>query len=844
MRYLATADVHVESWSRYEVFPGFRLSQYSKLADWWKDIIDEYGVDAVLISGDYFHKPVNQPKVLLAGVELIKKVSEKAPVFITHGQHDLDTREKTGNFFSNSLVSLINEVGGERVIYLHNKSYLFKGEKLFGYGWEPNFEPDMEEARGARVVLLHGQVKGTKAKGKHVFEDGFDPEDLLYRFPEAYMVIGDIHKHQVVKDRIIIPGPPIYHTFSDGSAGVVVLDTISGQIEYLPQGYVRNKKVYTFLSLVSEGSGNTFAEEVDPDSLVVKRKMEKTQDRGEVIANRHSPMEVLKEVADREGLLDTLMAVYQRRTGYEDSPYDHPQFWTPISMEVHNFRSIKEAKFDFEDMGKLVFVSGLNGSGKSSFLLALKFALTGEGDKSLIRAGEKETKVLLSLSYMGKEVEIERGFSPSQYLRVTIDGEPLEAPSLREKQARLEEALPFVKTFDSIAYFDQFRPGILSHLTPSQRVELVSEIFGLSIISDLQEQAKDMANTLKSEINSLNSSFEEYTRTLKSFKSVEEELRLAQVSPEDEEVYENLSSAYQDLQERIREYEKEEREILANIRETSRSISDIERKIQESSRTGRCYACGTLLGGEKLSLVISSLEEERQKLVQRNEQYQVQLESLRKATEKLRGNLQKISQRYQELHEAISRRSHLQSYYERLFATIVEVERKMEEISSQLNSKIKEHENLVRLSKLLSGKGYAEVLRSVSESLSSPGLRVETYHEHKNGSVKPTVELYFQSRSGSDLPFDLLSGGQKTLADLKFLFKLVSYLDGVGVMVFDETFRFLDSKSYEEVFEIMSSIRASHIFYISHDMAPALRFDTQISVIQDDEGVSHYFVDQ
>jgi DNA repair exonuclease SbcCD ATPase subunit/DNA repair exonuclease SbcCD nuclease subunit len=844
MRYLATADVHVESWSRYEVFPGFRLSQYSKLADWWRDIIEEYGIDAVLVSGDYFHKPVNQPKVLLAGVDLIKKVSEKVPVFITHGQHDLDTREKTGNFLSNSLVSLINEVGGERVVYLHNKSHIFRGEKIFGYGWEPNFEPDMEEARGARVVLLHGQVRGTKAKGRHIFEDGFDPEDLLYRFPGSYLVIGDIHKYQVVKDRIIIPGPPIYHTFSDGSAGVVVLDADSGHIEYIPQGYVRNKKVYTFLSLVSEGSGNTFAEEVDPDSLVVKRKMEKTQDREEVISSRHSPMEVLKEVADREGLLDTLMAVYQRRTGHEDSPYDHPQFWTPISMEVYNFRSIKEAKFDFEYMGKLVFVSGLNGSGKSSFLLALKFALTGEGDKSLIRAGEKETRVLLSLSYMGKEVEIERGFSPSQYLRVTIDGEPLEAPSLREKQARLEEVLPFVKTFDSIAYFDQFRPGILSHLTPSQRVELVSDIFGLSLISDLQEQAKDMANALKSEINSLNSSLEEYTRTLKSFKSVEEELRLAQVSPEDEEVYENLSAAYQELQERIREYEKEEREILANIREVSRSISDIERKIQESSRTGRCYACGTLLGGERLSMVIRSLEEERQKLVQKNEQYQVQLESLRKATEKLSNNLQKISQRYQELHEAISKRSHLQSYYERLFATIVEVEKKMEDISAQLNSKVKEHENLVRLSKLLSGKGYAEVLRSVSESLSSPGLRVETYHEHKNGSVKPTVELYFQSRSGSELPFDLLSGGQKTLADLKFLFKLISYLDGVGVMVFDETFRFLDSKSYEEVFEIMSSIRASHIFYISHDMAPALRFDTQISVIQDDEGVSHYFLDQ
>jgi len=850
MRYLVTADVHVESWSRYEVFPGFRLSQYERLGDWWRDLIREYEIDAVLIAGDFFHKPVNQPKVLLAGVNLIKKVSE-VPVVIVHGQHDLDTREKTQNFFSNSLISLINEVGRDMVFYLHNKSAIISSphypekEKVFGYGWEPGPLSLVGEEKGAKVVLLHGQVRGSRVKGKHVFEDGFDPDLLLSLFPDAYIVVGDVHSHQIIKDRIIVPGPPIYHTFSDGSAGVVILDTRTGQIEYLPQGYVGNQKRYNFLSLVSEGKGEVFREEVDTQSLQVKRILEKTPDREQVISTRQSPMEVLKAVAESEGggLLETLMSVYQRIRSYQDSPFDHPQFWTPIYLEISDFRSIRRASFDFSQMGKLIFVSGSNGSGKSSLLMALRFALTGEGDKSLIRYGQKEARVRLVLSYMGRDIEIERALTPSQTLTVLVDGEPLEAPSLREKQSRLEELLPFIKTFGDLAYFDQFRPGILSHLTPSQRVELVSEIFGLSIISDLQEQAKDMANELKGEIANLNASLEEYAKTLKSFKSVEEELRSVQVSPEDEEIYENLSSAYRELEERIREYEKEEREVMANIREISRAISDIDRRIQESAKTRRCYACGTLLGGEALSHLIGSLESEKQSLVQRNEQYQIHLESLRRVSEKLRSNLQSISNRYQELKEAISRRSHLQSYYERLFKTISEVEAKIEEISLIIDRKVKEHENLVRLSKLLSGRGYAEVLRSVSESLSSPGLRVETFREHKNGSVKPTVDLYYSSRLG-ELPFDLLSGGQKTLADLKVLFKLVSYLDGIGLMVFDETFRYLDSKSYEEVFEIMSSIRASHIIYISHDLAPALRFDTQISVVQDEDGTSLYFVDQ
>ena len=50
-----------------------------------------------------------------------------------------------------------------------------------------------------------------------------------------------------------------------------------------------------------------------------------------------------------------------------------------IAITLKNFRSFSNRTFKFDD--KLVLLSGMSGSGKTSILMAMNFAVTGEGKK-------------------------------------------------------------------------------------------------------------------------------------------------------------------------------------------------------------------------------------------------------------------------------------------------------------------------------------------------------------------------------------------------------------------------------------------------------------------------------
>lgn len=848
MRVLATADVHVEDWRRYEVYPGFRLDQYNRVAEWFLDIIESYKIDVVAIAGDFFHKPVNPPKVLLTGIRLINSLSSKVPVAMIHGQHDLDVRDKSSSFVSNSLVSLVKETSPDRVFYLHQSSVEIQPtgggppKKVFGYGWEPTFSPNLEEARGAKLVLLHGQVRGSKV-GKVVFEEGFDPSEL---FPEAYIIVGDVHQYQVFSGgRVIVPGPPIHHTASDGSAGVVVLDTESGDHEYLPSGYVSGQRRYLFLQIVSSTSGtNGEGEKLDKENLIVYRSPERKVAREEVVHPSRNPLEVIRNMASEEGLSEVFEEAFSETVEYKDSPYLHPLFWRPLYLSVENFRSIENLSLDFSLLGRLVYITGPNGSGKSSLLSAIKFVLLGEGGKEVISLGKSYVRVHLRLEYMGQEYEITRTIAGSQSLEVVVGGRVLDAPSLREKQNRLEDLLPFVKVFDQISYFDQFRSGFISSMSTKQRVDLISEVFGLSFVSSLLSTIDSKVKSLQSEFNSLQAQVSAVSEGLKAMESIREELSSSSLSSEEEEEYSVLSSIVEEATSELKSYELERQRYLAESSSLALEISKVSKNLEVLASTGRCYVCGSPLVVPKSRELTSKLVEQSRDLEERKAQVDAKLSQIEESVSKLTRVLERIRARYEYLSTKSSHRQALMTQYERVKKQLEQVRESLESLTSRANKISHKIESYRRLSKMIQTRAYVQILENVSKVLSdeNSGLRVKTKQEFKNGTVKPTVDLYYRVKEGTYLPFELLSGGQRTIADLKFFIRLISIFDGVGIIVFDETWRYLDPQSYEEVFSLISDVRASHIFYVSHDISPALRFDTQISV-SNVGGVSVYDID-
>jgi exonuclease SbcC len=85
-------------------------------------------------------------------------------------------------------------------------------------------------------------------------------------------------------------------------------------------------------------------------------------------------------------------------------------------VSLQNIRSYKNAEIEFPEGS--VLLSGDIGSGKSSILLAIEFALfglqRGRSGEGLLRNGEKEGKVKLNLELDGKNIEIERNLKRSK----------------------------------------------------------------------------------------------------------------------------------------------------------------------------------------------------------------------------------------------------------------------------------------------------------------------------------------------------------------------------------------------------------------------------------------------
>ncbi|MCK5625179.1 AAA family ATPase, partial [Candidatus Pacearchaeota archaeon] len=120
---------------------------------------------------------------------------------------------------------------------------------------------------------------------------------------------------------------------------------------------------------------------------------------------------------------------------------------------LNNIRSYKQQRIDFLEGSTLL--SGDIGSGKTSILLAIEFALfglqPGQRGSSLLRNGENEGGVLIEFEVDEKQVIIERtlkrGKTVSQdYCAITIDGEKEEI-AVTELKNRVLSLLDYPKEF-------------------------------------------------------------------------------------------------------------------------------------------------------------------------------------------------------------------------------------------------------------------------------------------------------------------------------------------------------------------------------------------------------------
>ncbi len=257
-------------------------------------------------------------------------------------------------------------------------------------------------------------------------------------------------------------------------------------------------------------------------------------------------------------------------------------------VAIKNIRSYKQQTIEFPE-GSLL-IAGDVGSGKTSILLAIEYALfglqPGQKGSSLLRINETTGEVALEFQLGEREIIIERKLKRSskgisnEYASITIDGEKIES-SITEIKARIVDLIGYptelIKRNNALYRYtvyspqEQMRQIILEDA--ETRLTILRHIFGIDKYKRIRENLSILLNTLRIEIKLLQTE----VRTIE-----QDRVDIAQKEQDIQEHTKKIKGKEVELNKKITEREALERE-LATLNEKLEERRILEQELEKTS---------------------------------------------------------------------------------------------------------------------------------------------------------------------------------------------------------------------------------------------------------------------
>ncbi|MGM5484850.1 MAG: AAA family ATPase [Nanobdellota archaeon] len=387
------------------------------------------------------------------------------------------------------------------------------------------------------------------------------------------------------------------------------------------------------------------------------------------------------------------------------------------SVELSNIRSYRSEKIKFPKGS--VLLSGDIGSGKSTILLAVEFALFGvkRGEfsgSSLLRNGEKEGHVQVELSIEGREVVIKRSLKRARGTVkqdngfIVVDGVKTELTPL-ELKARVFSLLGYPKELlskskDSIFRFTVYTPQedmkrILMD-SPESRLDTLRRIFNIDKYKTIREnisvylrELKNRKAGLEGKIADLADKKKELSEKKEEHKAIEERMKpVKQALKALEEEIEEFKKAVEDYEKKAEEQNKLKNKlsVLDNrLKDKAKAIEDNNRKKEELRKKVEG------LEKEKAELSYKRMEHDEDKLEREIEQEKKRQNDVLTREKVLKEKISSVSEKISSMKEEIK---------EDIDSEISKIkfpEIKKQEVKDKLSSAEKEQERLkARLNRL------------------------------------------------------------------------------------------------------------------------------------------------
>ncbi len=184
----------------------------------------------------------------------------------------------------------------------------------------------------------------------------------------------------------------------------------------------------------------------------------------------------------------------------------------PVKLKMTGFLSyLQTTEVDFTGVD-LACITGSNGSGKSSLLDAMTWALFGQArrrDDALINSLAVSAEVIFEFDYENERYRIQRSKIKDKtgilefYIRSEAEQWlPLTEHSLRETEARIQQTLRLdYETFTNASFFLQGKADQFSQQKPADRKRILGSILGLEVWESYKNQSAAQRKSQEIELN-------------------------------------------------------------------------------------------------------------------------------------------------------------------------------------------------------------------------------------------------------------------------------------------------------------------------------------------------------
>ena len=480
---LAVADIHINDYANRNPSNRFRLYQGSRTVA--KNIIDagkREGCDIIVFAGDIVEKCIIRPYVQ-AEVKLFLDtiMSHFKEGYIIWGNHDLDGKSVDQDISDACLGVMLPS----NLHYAHKKTIIVDGKVIGFCNWMPKFDLTWIDGK-VDILFTHATICYSKNANEGRL---FDSQELdESKFDLA--ICGDIHQKGQIGKYVSIGCAQRCKLSDPEEASGIVVDCSNKTWNWIDLNPSDNLMKFATTDILDEEGWKE-----DTHTWFVYKQNNSVVDpmTGSIKVNAWEEISSLVDTAIAQtGLGNIHQEVLNNISNIDSGEVDFN--FTLLHLHCENWRSIKEIDIDFQDMDKIL-VLGSNGSGKSSLLSAIKYALCDVGDsvglsslKSFTTFGKKDCLTEITFLYQGNTCTIQRG--TSKY-GLWVNGEPFKYNSkkLFEKDAR--ERFPFIKYMDAF-FFDADKSSFLRSLSPERVTEITSKFLKLNRIDTYNEVARNL----------------------------------------------------------------------------------------------------------------------------------------------------------------------------------------------------------------------------------------------------------------------------------------------------------------------------------------------------------------